>query len=155
MAKPSNLGECYGSSNLRVLYPKGQERPDGSTEAANLVMAAAEGDAPESADHFGWKHRARRRVEKDVSATGGQYRRAAASGSSMAQFSLGLLLISGDGVEQDYDEALMWLSAAAKGGNPGMSRECNPYILLLSLAIGPERTGKAMRAALQLLPLER
>jgi TPR repeat protein len=154
MAKPSNLGECGKISNLHVLYPKDQERLDGSNQPTDLLMAAAEDDAPEAVHHPGCKCRAESCVGKAVPAPGSQYRKAAVAGSSMAQFSLGLALISGDGVAQDYDEALMWLSLAAKGGDPGMSRECSPYILLLSLAIGPERTGKAVSAARQLLSLE-
>ena len=154
MAKPSNLGECDKISNLHVLYPKDQERLDGSNRAADLLMAAAEDDAPPAAHHPGCECRAESYIGKAGPAPRSRYRKAAVAGSSMAQFSLGLSLISGDGVEQDYDEALMWLSLAARGGGPGMSRECGPYILLLSLAIGPERTGKAVSAARQLLSLE-
>jgi uncharacterized protein len=76
------------------------------------------------------------------------YRKAADQGSANAQFNLGKMYDDGDGVLQDYAEALKWYRKAADQGNAsaqfnlgkmydngqGVPRDCVQAHLWLSLA---------------------
>jgi TPR repeat protein len=151
MTKIGDLEERDKLSNLHLIEPKAPDQLSGSERPLKSLVQSAEDGAREAAYQLGCMYLAGIGVEKDPPTAGEWYRKAACAGFDKAQFSLGLLLISGDGIGQNYDEALGWLSLAAKGSNPALSQECRPYILLLSLAIGPERTGAAVRGARQLL----
>ncbi|HWL20530.1 MAG TPA: tetratricopeptide repeat protein [Bradyrhizobium sp.] len=147
MAKPPKPGNGDEVPNLYVLYPRDSERWRASARAIKRLRAAAESGSSEAAHNLAWMYRTGTEVEQDIEAAAKWYRVAADAGLASAQFSLGLLLISGDGIERDYGEALKWLSLAAANGDPEISRECPPYILQLSIALGPEKTGEAVIAA--------
>ncbi|HVA90936.1 MAG TPA: hypothetical protein VNL71_13970, partial [Chloroflexota bacterium] len=51
------------------------------------------------------------------------FRKAADSGASPAQYQLGLLYESGEGVEQSYAQAYFWLALAARNEPNGPARE--------------------------------
>jgi TPR repeat protein len=135
------------ASNIHVLHPSSDQRLEALARTTDLLIAEAESGAAEAAYLLAWMHRTGTNFEASATMASEWYRRAASAGSALAQFSLGLMCISGDGVPQDYDEALKWLSLATITGDSKLSRECVPYILMLSIALGPEKTSEAMLAA--------
>jgi TPR repeat protein len=148
-ASAAEAGPLTGQepSNIHVFHPQSDRRLEALAHTTDLLIAEAESGAAEAAYLLAWMYRTGTDVEANAEIATEWYRRAAAAGSALAQFSLGLLHIAGDGVPRNYGEALKWLSLATVTGDSKLSEECAPYILLLSIALGPKKTSEALHAA--------
>ena len=114
--------KCAGENDpscqamLGFMYNNGQGVGKNYGEAARWYMlAAAEGNslAQVKLAHL---YKLGRGVDKDVNFAVSLYKRAA-SRDSEAALSLGLMYLDGDGVLQDYSEAMIWLKLAAEQGD--------------------------------------
>ena len=90
---------------------------EGERDALRLAKVLAEADAPES-DLF--RKQVDERVDKENKATLKKNRFlrqvAAEQGDAVSQFNLGLMYDTGEGVTQDYQEAVRWYRLAAAQG---------------------------------------
>ncbi|MBN9519746.1 sel1 repeat family protein [bacterium] len=107
-------------------------------EAAQLLLPLAESGFAPAQDLLGdilWSHKGRGKVPYDDAAAEKWYRRAAASGLSYSQVSLGGLLLR-KGTEEARNEALVLLKAAEKQGNPGAKRILEAVVQQDRLEVG-------------------
>ena len=133
-------GNAVAEYNLGYMYQNGNGIPQDIAKAAKWYEAAAEQGKPEAQFSIGSMYEAGYGVGRDVEKAVRWYRAAAAKGQkdaedrlqdpvlqlfcrateqgdAVAQVSLGDMYSSGQGVGQDYNEALRWYRMAAEQGN--------------------------------------
>ncbi len=64
-------------------------------------------------------------VKKDLYRAGIWYRRAAEGGCTEAQYQIGVMLLDGEGVTEDSNEGLEWISIASQGDHVKATRVFN------------------------------
>ena len=72
--------------------------------------------AEDEAKFFEWSEKASEQINKESFE---RYKKAAEQGDVEAQYNLGLMYEFGDGVEEDFDQAVKWFEKAAERGHEG------------------------------------
>ena len=125
-ARLAEQGSAAAQVQLGLAYLHGQGVPESDARAFEwFSRAAAQGDI-DGMYHlgnlyvFGWGL-PERTVEQDQSAAQ-FYFEAARRGHAGAQYGLGILLLTGKGVQADRDEAMKWIGRAARQGHADAQR---------------------------------
>ncbi len=83
-----------------------------------LIDEAARDDDVDAVNYLAWFHDEGRVVPRDRVRAAALYRLAANGGHRYAQWRLGVMLDTGDGVVEDPAEAFVWIGRAAEQGSP-------------------------------------
>jgi len=116
-AKQGHTDAAYELSKVLSRTP---EADTATAEALEWLTVAANGGHVEAQYFLAHALDTGQGATADKAAALGWYRRAADAGLPIAQRALGTKYLAGqDGTEQNPDEALRWLTAAAQAGDPG------------------------------------
>lgn len=159
-------GNAVAEYNLGYMYQNGNGIPQDIVKAAKWYEAAAEQGKPEAQFSIGSMYEAGYGVGRDVAKAVRWYRAAASKGQkdaedrlqdpvlqlfcrateqgdAVAQVSLGDMYSNGQGVGQDYNEALRWYRMAAEQGNT--AAQLSITMLYGEGHLGPDDSGEAVK----------
>jgi len=127
---------CGSAEDAQSLFDAGDFQ-----RSLALATAAAEQDSPEAANLVGIHYYLGAGVERDFTAAGRWFERAALLGNPSAQRNLATLYLRGLGVKQDDFLAYAWFTEAAERGNPRAFR----YMALMGDALTPSEMVRARK----------
>ena len=159
-------GNAVAEYNLGYMYQNGNGIPQDIAKAAKWYEAAAEQGKPEAQFSIGSMYEAGYGVGRDVEKAVRWYRAAASKGQkdaedrlqdpvlqlfcrtteqgdAVAQVSLGDMYSNGQGVGQNYNEALRWYRMAAEQGNT--AAQLSITMLYGEGHLGPDDSGEAVK----------
>ena len=118
--KAAEQGHADAQANLRVLSERGGA-PSARSEQIDTDDAQAVRldyrSTPTEEINFDGRHTISRSFGRHNVRTFLHYQRAAQQGDTTAMNNIGVMYANGRGVDQDYDEAIIWFSNAARQGN--------------------------------------
>ena len=118
--KAAEQGHANAQANLRVLSARGGA-PALRSEQINTddvqVVRLDYRSTPTEEINFDGRHTISRGFGQHNVRTFLHYQRAAQQGDTTAMNNIGVMYANGRGVDQDYDEAIIWFSDAARQGN--------------------------------------
>ncbi len=115
-------GDAEATSNLGVMYAKGNGVKKDVAESIRLYrLAAAKGDAG-AQYNLGWVYSQGDGVSKDLAEASKWLSLSSAQGFAKAQGLLGWMYSAGEGVTKDNLRAHMWLGLSAANENEGAKK---------------------------------
>lgn len=112
-------GHAEAAERAAIAYYHGQGVPRDEARAAPLFRQAAEAGRPSAQNYYGsYLANGQGGLVRDDAQAVIWYRKAAAGGDDWAQANLCIRYVNGEGVEQDYQEALRLCRLSAAKNNP-------------------------------------
>jgi hypothetical protein len=148
LEKAAVQGKPEAMIDLARLYQAGDGVAKDPDKAVALLRKAAAGGAPTAQTQLALALLR----DKDRAREGADWLRTAADkGYPPAQFNLGVLYLSGGGLDRDPVQAVKWVSVAGANGDADMRDKADKLLKGLSPSVGPTIMNDGLEAARQYL----